>query len=115
MLRKFATPLSCHINWFVSYLVMFLVIFARLIISLSFHVLILIDVSVMNRNQFFLTVGLVLINALGIPGINNKSWWAIIMASTLIPVVIMAFGMVMVGLETPGWLLAHEQPEQACK
>ena len=66
-----------------------------------------------SANQFFVAGGIVMINALGFPILEDPSWWTTMLWLTLIPVALLGLGMLFVGVESPHWLLRRDRVEEA--
>jgi len=68
-----------------------------------------------SANQFLIAGGIVLINALGLPIVNDPNWWKTMVILTAIPMAISFFGILMVGVETPRWLISKGKEDEAEK
>lgn len=66
-----------------------------------------------SANQFLIAFGIVIVNAVGLPILNDSNWWRGMLYLSLIPVAILFFGMMFIGVETPRWLVKKQKDEEA--
>jgi sugar porter (SP) family MFS transporter len=68
-----------------------------------------------SANQFLIAFGIVLINTIGLPIVNDDSWWKTMTLLTGIPLLLMFVGLVIFGVETPRYLISKGKEEEAEK
>jgi len=69
--------------------------------------------SLGSANQFLIAFGIVLVNAVGLPILDNSGWWRWMLILSAIPLTILFFGILFLGVETPRWLLAKGEEDLA--
>jgi MFS family permease len=58
-------------------------------------------------NQFMICFGIALVNAIGLPIVENPDWWKVMIILTGIPLLVVLAGLLIVGRETPFWLVSR--------
>ena len=65
-------------------------------------------------NQLFICIGVLVVNVLALPIVNNLDWWRTLLYLSLIPALLQFVPTLLFGPESPRWLLANERPDEAC-
>lgn len=68
-----------------------------------------------SANQFLIAGGVVVINSLGLPIVQDALWWKNMVLISAIPVVVVLVGILTVGVETPRWLISKGKNQEAEK
>ena len=69
--------------------------------------------SLGSASSFFMSAGLVLVNAAGIPAVSNPQLWKLVLLASLIPIVLMSVVMQFYAVETPRYLMSVDDVEGA--
>ena len=69
--------------------------------------------SLGSASSFFMSAGLVLVNAAGLPAVSNPQLWQLVLLVSLIPIVLMSIVMQFYAVETPRYLMSVEDVEGA--
>eukprot|EP00475_Leptophrys_vorax_P044194 TRINITY_DN875_c0_g1_i1.p1 TRINITY_DN875_c0_g1~~TRINITY_DN875_c0_g1_i1.p1 ORF type:complete len:549 (-),score=169.41 TRINITY_DN875_c0_g1_i1:66-1712(-) len=68
-----------------------------------------------SANQFLIAGGIVLVNAIGLPIVDNPDWWKTMIILSAIPLAVLLIGILTVGVETPRWLVSKGKEDEAEK